>query len=64
MLAIAVALALLALGLWLLIRQPWENAQISAPRHETAQLRVGVVAWDADRDCEPWLPKGGYGEAE
>jgi hypothetical protein len=47
MLAIALALVLLALGLWLLIWQPWENSQISAPRYETARLSVGVVARDA-----------------
>ena len=52
MLAIVFALVLLALGLWLLVQQPWDNSQILAPQYETAQLSVGVVARDAGCDRE------------
>ena len=49
-LAIVLALILLALGLWLLVRQPLDNSEILAPQYETAQLSAGVV-WGAGCDC-------------
>ena len=59
-LAIVFALVLLALGLWLLIQQPWDNSQLKAPPYENAQLSVGVGARDAgcDRELSP-LPAWG-----
>ena len=45
---IVFALVLLAIGLWLLVEQPWENSQISSPQYETGQLSVGGA-----RDADP-----------
>ena len=40
-LAIVLALILLALGLWSLLRQPSDNAQLPWLQHETALVSVG-----------------------
>ena len=52
--ALALALVLLTLGLWWLTRQPRQNSRLSAPEHETAQLRVVAVARGAALG-ELWL---------